>query len=123
MPTSTDKRATGESQYFNLFALRRLYNEENAGRGKEGVKSRYDMHPTIRHQTFLALIQSVPVGRGQYGSSVVELSLRIMLALLGKVPIEAVAEELAVALKERSTVVTNLIKMAKLISGMSEKTE
>lgn len=113
------KKATGESHAFNLHALRRLYNKDQQGRGEQGVKNRYDMHPTITHLTFLALVKSVPVGRGQYGSPVIELSLRVMLCLIGVMPVDTVADELANAVNDRTAIVSNLIKLAKKVTALS----
>ncbi len=106
-------RKTGESAYFNLHTLRRLYNPENQGRGTEGKKSRYDMHPTITHLTYLLLTRAVPTGKGCYGSPVVELALRLMLVVTGRsLPIEKIAEELSLAVLDRASLVRNLQALA-----------
>lgn len=107
--TNARRRATGESQWFNLFVLRRLYNAENVGRGTEGMKSRYDMHPTVTHLTYLFLTRAVPVGRGQYGSPVVELAIRILMVIVcGSIGVDKVAEEIVLATKDRVAVARNL---------------
>lgn len=113
MPGSMDRkmslRKTGESQFFNLHTLRRLYNPENQGRGTEGKSTRFDIHPTITRITFLMLTKVVPVGKGRYGSPVMELALRVLLAVATRsIPIQKVAEELCLSVLDRSTLVLSL---------------
>lgn len=106
-------RATGESQFFNLYVLRRLFNAENVGRGTEGEKSRYEMHPTITWATYWALTRVVPVGRGQYGSPVLELAIRLLLACsAGSIKIKTVAEELNRSVLKRKDFIARLRELA-----------
>lgn len=114
--TKTATRQTGESQFFNLFVLRRLYNLENLGRGTAGERSRYEMHPTITWTTYWALTRVVPVGRGQYGSPVLELALRMLLATgVGSLKIATVAEELNRAVIKRKDFAARLRQLADAI--------
>lgn len=104
----------------NKNALRRLYNIGNKGSGTAGKKTRYDFHATVTYPTYIALTQTVPVGQGGYGSSVIELSIRILLTLIGRLDPTVVSEELTLAtLSGRSTVTQNLRKMADLIDNYS----
>jgi len=116
--TQASKRATGESQFFNLFILRRLFNLENIGRGTVGERSRFEMHPTITWATYYALTRAVPTGRGQYGSPVLELGLRLLLALsTGSIKLPTIAEELNKATLKRRDVITRLRKLADLMEA------
>lgn len=108
---------SGGSSYFNLFVLRRLFNRNNAGRGLVGEKRRYEFHPTITFATMHALTRSVPTGHGKYSSPVVELSMRLVLCLVGMLSVETVGEELAVALLDRNQAATNLVKLATFITN------
>jgi len=111
--TATATRQTGESQFFNLYVLRRLFNLDNIGRGTQGERSRYEMHPTITWATYLALTRVVPVGRGQYGSPVLELALRLLLATgAGSLKIATVAEELNRAVIKRKDFISRLRQLA-----------
>lgn len=114
MPKRTEAtRATGESQFFNLYVLRRLFNLENIGRGTVGERTRFEMHPTITWATYYALTRVVPVGRGQYGSPVLELALRALLALgTGSIKIATVAEELNHSLLKRKDFIARLRQLA-----------
>lgn len=116
------QRRTGESAYFNLHTLRRLYNPANSGRGTEGLKSRYDLHPTITHLTYLLLTRAVPVGKGSYGSPVIELAIRLMVTVVCRaMPIEKVAEELALSVLDRASLVQNLQALAQAVQLYSLK--
>jgi hypothetical protein len=113
---AASRRQTGESKFFNLFSLRRLYNIDNTGRGIKDKKSRYDMHTTITFITFYHLTKAIPVGRGMYGSAVVELAIRLLVAVVNKsVPLDKIAEELAVSITDRSELSMNLKLLANLI--------
>lgn len=102
-------RQTGESKWFNLFNLRRLYNPNHIGRGTEGLKSRYALHPTLTYPTYLLLTRTVPVGRGSYGSPVVEIAIRLLMATVCRsISIETIAGELSQAVKDRATLARNL---------------
>lgn len=117
-------RKTGESSFFNLHTLRRLYNPENVGRGTEGKKSRYDLHPTLTYMTYLILTRAVPVGKGRYGSSVVELAIRLMMAVVCRsIPINKVAEELSLSVLDRVTLAKNLKELAYEIQKYSVNPE
>lgn len=111
--TKDATRATGESQFFNLYVLRRLFNLENIGRGTVGERTRYEMHPTITWATYYALTRVVPVGRGQYGSPVLELATRLLLAAgTGSIKIATVAEELNRSLLKRKDFIDRLRQLA-----------
>lgn len=111
--TEAAARKTGESQFYNLHVLRRLFNLENVGRGTAGDRSRYEMHPTITWATYFALTRVVPVGRGQYGSPVLELALRLLLATsTGTIKIATVGEELNRALLKRKDFIARLRELA-----------
>jgi hypothetical protein len=111
--TADATRATGESAFFNLYVLRRLFNSENIGRGTVGERSRFEMHPTITWATYWALTRVVPVGRGQYGSPVLELALRLLLATgIGSIKIATVAEELNRSLLKRKDFIARLRQLA-----------
>lgn len=107
----------GASQYFNVFTLRRLFNSGQEGRGTAGEFTRYDLHPTITRLTHLVLTQVVPVGKGKYGSPIVELALRTIFAMVGKMPINGISEEIAVAVLDRATVIKNLRAIADYIEN------
>lgn len=103
---------------FNRIALRRLYNKGNVGRGQEGVTSRASLHTTITYGTFVALGNVIPLKKGGYAAPVVELGIRLILALVGSAKVETVGEEFFHAvLPVRSTVVDNLRKMADYIEA------
>jgi hypothetical protein len=111
--TVVASRATGESQFYNLYVLRRLFNLENIGRGTQGERTRYEMHPTVTWATYYALTRAVPVGRGQYGSPVLELALRLLLACsTGSIKIVTVAEELNRAVLKRKDFIARLRQLA-----------
>lgn len=114
--TAASKRATGESQFFNLFTLRRLYNKDNVGRLEPGSKSRYELHPTLTWITYYMLTRAVPVGRGQYGSPVIELAIRVLLCVVGRsIGFPTIAEEIKFAIKDSKTVASNLRELANYI--------
>lgn len=123
MSPQRDVNVAGTSRYFNLHTLRRLFRVGNIGRGLEGAKElgkdAYDMHPTITRLTHYALTQVVPVGKGRYGSPVVEMSLRLMLAGLGTMSIPRIAEELSVAVTDRTTFADRLHEIANEITRLS----
>ena len=103
---------------FNKPALRRLYNISNRGKGTEGKITRAELHTTITLPTQYAFRQAVAVGKGGYGSPVVELSLRVMLCLIDKLPVEIVGEELVFAtLRVRSTIVAQLRELADFVEN------
>jgi hypothetical protein len=113
-------RKTGESAYFNLHTLRRLYNTDNSGRGIEGIKGRYDLHSTITHISYLLLSRAVPIGRGCYGSSVVELALRVLMVIVYRgMSVHKIAEELSLAVLDRASLVQNLQALAIAIQKYS----
>lgn len=107
---------------FNLIALRRLYNRDNSGRGEIGRKTRERLHTTITYSTFLGLTKVVSVQKGGYGAPVVELAIRILLALIGSLDTSTVAEELLHAtIPVKITVVEKLRAMADYIEKYSVK--
>ena len=109
------------SQDFNLFTLRRLFNPGNAGRGAQGEIRRVDFHATLTPVTMYTLGQRVPRGQGRYTSPVVELSLRIVLALIGALNLDTVAEEIAVAFTQRSTIVMRLKMLAAKVEAYQKE--
>lgn len=120
--TPKGTRSSSESQFFNLYVLRRLFNLDNVGRGTEGERSRYEMHPTITWKTYFALTRVVPVGRGQYGSPVLELAIRLLLATsVGSLKITTVAEELNRALLKRQDFIARLRELADVMEAESNK--
>jgi len=110
-------RATGESREFNLHFLRRMYNEEGVGRGVAGKKNRYDLHPTIRHLTYWTLGKTVPVGRGGYGSPVIELAIRLLLVLVGRMKPTDVVDEILLSVNDRGSFVIRLRELADTIEA------
>jgi hypothetical protein len=99
----------------NLFVLRRLFNPNHDGRGQQGTLRRKEFKVTIRPTTYLELRNLVPVGAGQYGSSVVELCIRSFLASMGATNLLQVAEELALAVTDRQQLASNLRNLANAI--------
>jgi len=100
--------AGATSSYYNLFVLRRLYNADNAGRGEQGKSRRVSMHTTITPLTFFLLKDVVPTGKGQFSAPVVEMGIRIQLALLGRISMDTVAEEMKLAFLDRASLARNL---------------
>lgn len=104
------------SKFYNLFVLRRLYNKGNAGRGIEGEVRRVSLHTTVTPLSFNLLESIVPTGKGKYSAPVVELGIRIQLALLGVLSMDTLSEELVMAVSDRDTLVANLRKLAIAVS-------
>jgi hypothetical protein len=105
-----------ESHAFNKFALRRLYNLGNQGRGTARTQTRASLHTTISYPTYLALGNLVPVKKGGYGGPVVELGIRLLLYLVGSLSLNTLGEELAqVMLRVRPDVATRLRLLASFI--------
>lgn len=103
---------------FNMFALRRLYNQKNIGRGQPGTETRIRLHTTVTGPTFYALGQQVPVQKGGYAAPVVELSLRTILYLAGSLRLETVGEELSQAmLSDRDGVAKHLRELADFVEN------
>lgn len=118
---SESQVSVNTSKYYNLWVLRRLFNPGHVGRGLEGAatigQNRYDMHPTVTRKTHLAYSQTVPVGKGKYGSPVVELALRLVLSCLGVISIDVVSQEFAKSIIDRHSFADNLRKLAGLIDN------
>ena len=96
---------------FNKYVLRRLFNVDHVGRGEAGTVRRKEFKITITPKTYLALRSVIDIGPGRYGSSVMELCLRTMLAAMGvfgEEEFNKVCEELALSVMERDKFVENL---------------
>lgn len=117
MPREVGK--AGASDFFNLFVLRRLYNPGNIGRGLAGEHHRGDLHTTITKTTKLAMSRVVPTGQGRYSAPVIELGMRVVLYLVGALPEAKVAEEVALALRDRKTAAARLFKLARAVEAYS----
>lgn len=106
------------SAAFNRFVLRRLYNQNNIGKGTAGVKTRMDLHTTITGPTYIALGREVPLQKGGYAAPVVELGIRVLLYLSGSLSLETLGEELTLAMEPGSgTVVERLVKLARFVDN------
>lgn len=108
---------------FNKFVLRRLYHVDHEGRGEQGVIRRHPFKVTIRPTTFLALRNAIDVGKGQYGSPVVELALRVILTLVGEYSHEErtkVCEELVASVDRPQEVAQMLVFMAVQVQELSD---
>lgn len=105
------------SDDFVLYAFRRLYNPSNQGRGVEGETHRKTLKVSLTFQTQAALRQSVPTGPGQYASPFVELSIRILLSLVGRLSLDKISEELALSVTDRQQAVKNLRELADLVEN------
>lgn len=100
---------------FNEFALRRMYNPDHAGRGDQGTVRRKEFKITLTPKSYLALESAVRIGPGLFGSAAMELCARVVLASMGRIELENVAEEFALAVDDREGVSDNLMKLADLI--------
>lgn len=109
------------SDNFNLFVLRRLFNEDNRGKGVKGETRRIELHTSISPETIYALNHIVPTGRGRYSAPVVELALRMMASFFGVIDRNTVAEELSLAVKDRQAMVLTLKLLAAAIERYEEK--
>jgi hypothetical protein len=110
----------------NKFVLRRLYNKGNIGRGEEGVSRRKEFKITLTPNTYLALSKLIPVGPGQYGSPVMELSLRMMLASMGSLGTEdynRVCEELALTVVDHDSFIQELARISAKVADIIAKTK
>ena len=96
------------SEDFNLYVMRRLFNPKHAGSGEEGKSRRVTLKTTLTPQVQVALRKSVPTGKGQYGSPTVELALRFLLSLVGRMDLSRTCEALALAVIDRDQLVRNL---------------
>lgn len=105
---------------FQEFVLRRLYNPAHAGRGDQGTVRRKEFKITLTPKTYLALEGAVRVGPGLYGSAAMELCARVALAIMDRIDLAVVAEELALAVDDRSGVINNLRLLADAIEQYKE---
>ena len=103
------------SDQFDLFVLRRLNNPGHSGRGKRGKEQRIHMEITLRPRTILALRKTVPIGRGLYGSSTIELATRLLLSLVGEVDPDDIGTQLAYAVRDRERMVEKLERITDVI--------
>ncbi len=108
----------------NAFVLRRLNNPDNKGRVEPGQisRERFGML-TITAPTMMGLRDVVKVGKGGYGSPTTELSLRMLLTVLGRMRCDTIGEELALAVRDRQATVRNLRCLADYIEERSDELE
>jgi len=71
--------------------------------------------------TFLEMSRVVPTGKGKYSAPVVEMGIRIQLALLGRISMETLAEEMALAFLDRDKVSKRMAIIANLIANYSSE--
>jgi hypothetical protein len=95
-------------EYFNRRALRRLYNSGGSGRGVTGTKNRYKMSLMLTPATHDKLGETVQLGKGSYGAPTIELAIRVLLALVGQVELQEVADELNASVIDTDKVMSNL---------------
>lgn len=106
-----------ENSSFNLWGLKRLYKVNNKGNGIPGEKRRVHFHTSITPLTYQVLGDSIQLGKGSYASPLVELSIRIVLAMVGRIPILTVAQECAYGFLDRVTLVQRLRELAAAIEA------
>ncbi len=109
-------------QLINLYVLKRIFNKDYRGKGVKDVitRERFGML-TITAETMTALRTTVPVKRGGFGSPVTELSLRVLLALVGAVNVEDVGTELAYSVTNRKMVEEKLRHLADMVSQIKNE--
>lgn len=111
------------SEDFNLYVLRRLFNPKHSGSGEEGKSRRVTLKTTLTPQVQVALRKSVPTGKEQYGSPTVELALRFLLSLVGRMDRDGANEALSLAVQDRKQLVDNLRASADFIEKYSVSEE
>src|SRR4030042_717550 len=105
---------------FNKFVLRRLFNVDHVGRGEAGTIRRKEFKITLTPKTYLSLRTVIDIGPGRYGSSVMELCLRTMLATMGvfeRGEFDKVCEELALSIMDRTQFAANLHSIAQQVEA------
>jgi hypothetical protein len=97
---------------FDFRQLRKLY-----GRSPNGESNRRNFRVTITPETFGMLSSIVEVGFGKYGSSFVELSIRLMFALVTQ---GEDLDQVAIELKNSCVspyLINNLKRLARLMEA------
>lgn len=78
------------NEYINVKQLRKLYR-----RGTGGVSNRTAIKLTISNSTIKSLKSLLPFGKGLYGSSFIDLAIRLLFCLVSEPDgIDMVASEL-----------------------------
>lgn len=92
--------------------LRKLYNKGSVATG-----TRRNIKITLTPETFKLLENEVPVGKGKFGSALIELSLRTFIVLVNNgEDIEYIAKEIAVA-TDSPYLAANLRLLAKYVDS------
>lgn len=111
------------SSQFNLYVLRRLFNKDNKGKGVKGQSHRTYIHTTITAIAYQGLAKVVPLGPGGYAAPVLDISLRLMLYLIGALSQESIVEMLSLAINDRSALASRLRSLADQVDQFSGSSE
>jgi hypothetical protein len=101
---------------FNLHIIRRLFNPRQSG-------GRIPFKITLTSVAQTALRETVPTGKGKYASATIDLALRFLLALVGKLDLEQTSEAIARAIVDQDQLVKNLRSVAEYIENYTEPEE
>ena len=113
--TPTQSATSPRVEYFNRRALRRLYNLGGSGRGAAGTKNRYKMSLMLTPETHDKLGETVTLGKGSYGAPTIELAIRVLLCAVDQVSIQETANELFMAVVDKSKMIANLKELLSLV--------